>query len=147
MRARSKDIVLDDPAEIADRLLESLHRNRDGHLASSRAEHGEAVESSHNLAVLYLYVRDESEPGEWYFMHEHYVFSHDPRSYKEWLKIVRAEMLALWNNRTAAYLGCYGWATQRLPVTPLRTGDLFIRIDKDGAHGARLTFGPRKNRR
>jgi hypothetical protein len=37
----------------------------------------------------------------------------------------------------------YGWMTSFIRITPLRNGDLFIKIDKDGATGVRLAFSPR----
>lgn len=42
--------------------------------------------------------------------------------------------------------GVYGWSTAYVQITPLRNGDLFIKVDADGARGVRLSFSPRTSK-
>ena len=139
----SNEEVLDDSELLQDRLLRSLHRNKDGHLASSKKTHLESVDSGHNIATLYVYTfQDDS-----YMLHSHYVYSHEPLQYKEWLDLVVRECFAIEADKTEAYHGIYGWTTGFLRITPMRNGDLFIKIDDDGATGVRLSFNPRTGKR
>lgn len=138
----ASEVPLDDSILLQDRLLRSLHRNRDGHLAGSKKQHFDSVLETHNIATLYVYTAD----AESYSLHEHYVFSHDPLSYKEWLDLVINECFALEDAGLRTYFGVYGWLTNYLRITPLRNGDLFIKIDSEGATGVRLTFNSGKNK-
>lgn len=138
----ASDAPLDDSVLLQDRLLRSLHRNKDGHLASSKKAHFGSVLETHNIATLYVYSANE----EFYALHEHYVFSHEPLSYKQWLDVVIRECFALEDAKLETYYGVYGWLTGYLRITPLRTGDLFIKIDSEGAKGVRLTFNTGKNK-
>lgn len=135
--------ILDDGDLLRDRLLRSLHRNRDGHLAVNPRRHVDQVEPHHNIAVLYVY-RDAGEGA--HSMAEQYVFSHDARPYADWRRLVIAECHAI-HARDRAVLGVYGWLTSTMKITPLRTGDLFIKIDKTGAHGVRIAFNSQKTQR
>jgi hypothetical protein len=137
------DIVVDDGALLADRLVRSLHQNNDGHLAINQKAHESSIEEHHNVAILYIYTSFD----DGYVLHEHYVYSVDSLRYKEWKKIVIDECNKLELNKGDEWLGVYGWATAHIQVTPLRTGDLFIKIDKEGARGVRLTFDTRKTKR
>lgn len=137
-----EELILDDDGLLADRLLRSLHRNTDGHLSSSVRDHRESVLASHNIAVLYVYtVADDA-----YMLHEHYVFSYETLSYEQWLLVAYAECKLLYTNPVKDFHGVYGWQTSYLRITPLRNGDLFIKIDKEGVTGVRLTFGPVSNK-
>jgi hypothetical protein len=137
------DIVVDDGALLADRLVRSLHQNADGHLAINQKAHEASIEDGHNVAILYIYTSFE----DGYVMHEHYAYSKDSLRYNEWRKIVIEECKKLDRNKGDNWLGVYGWATAHVKVTPLRTGDLFIKVDKEGARGVRLTFDSRKTKR
>jgi hypothetical protein len=137
------DIVVDDGALLADRLVRSLHKNDDGHLHINRQGHEDSIEEHHNVAILYIYTSLE----DGYVLHEHYIYSHDSLRYKEWKKLVIEESKKLDSGKGENWLGIYGWATAHIKVTPLRTGDLFIKIDKEGARGVRLTFDTRKTKR
>jgi hypothetical protein len=139
----TKDTVLDDSILLQDRLLRSLHRNREGHLASSRETHKTAIETEHNIATLYIYTADNDS----YMLHEHYVFSAEPLSYKDWLKIVIRECFRIEEDKSETYYGVYGWLTSHLKITPMRTGDLFIKIDSEGATGVRLSFDTKEAKR
>lgn len=133
----TRELVLDDGGLLVDRVLRSLHRNKEGHLSAHQRKHIQAIETSHNVAVLYVYtVEDDS-----YMLHEHYVFSFKPCTYKRWFQIVQEEMERLRENMPDNFYGVYGWLTSYLQITPLRTGDLLIKIDAEGASGVRLTFG------
>jgi len=139
----NSDAPLDDAMLLQDRVLRSLHRSPDGHLAASRKAHKESVLDTHNVATLYVYTKED----DGYTMHEHYVFSHQPLQYKEWLEVVIKECFQLEANKSEIFYGVYGWLTGHLRITPMRNGDLFIKIDAEGAKGVRLTFDPRKNSR
>lgn len=136
--------VVDDAMLLQDRLLRSLHRNRDGHLAASRKTHFESVLEAHNIATLYVYTSDDIDS---YMVHEHYIYSHTPLSYSEWLELVIFECCKLEDNKSESYYGVYGWLTSQLQITPMRTGDLFIKIDSEGATGVRLTFNSAETKR
>lgn len=133
------ETVLDDAHLLQDRLVRSLHRNPDGHLATTREQHVASVLKEHNIATLYVYTVDEDS----YMLHEHYIFSHHPLTYRQWLTLVVRECFKLQETKTESYYGVYGWLTNHLQITPMRTGDLFIKIDSEGATGVRLTFNPR----
>jgi hypothetical protein len=137
------NIVVDDSDLLADRLVRSLHRNPDGHLSASQQQHKDSVEITHNVAVLYIYTVDAGE----YMLHEHYVYSDEPLSYNAWVDVVNDECLRLTENADKSFVGVHGWTTAHLKITPLRTGDLFIKIDIDGARGVRLTFDSAKTER
>lgn len=137
------DIVVDDGALLADRLVRSLHRNEDGHLAGNQKAHELAIEATHNVAILYIYTVLKDE----YMLHEHYVYSSESCNYKQWRKIAHDETDKLNANHRDDYIGVYGWATARVKITPLRNGDLFITIDNDGARGVRLSFSPTQAQR
>lgn len=132
--------ILDDDGLLLDRLLRSLHRARDGHLAAYARCHESQVEETHNVAVLYVYTLDSGA----HMLHEHYIYSHKPCSYSEWHSLVVDECLSL-QDAVDGFYGAYGWLTSHLSFTPLRTGDLFIRIDARGATGVRLSFDTRKS--
>lgn len=134
---RSEDLLLDDDNLLRDRLLRSLHRNKDGHLAVAANRHEQGIEAVHNMAVLFCYTLDDGE----YTMHEHYVFAPDTRGYKKWREIAKREAEALHKHSGDNFHGVYGWSTAYVKITPLRNGDLFININADGANGVRLTFG------
>lgn len=134
------EAILDDDDLLRDRLLRSLHRNKDGHLATTSHNHESTIADSHNATVLYIYTRE----GNAYTLHEHYVYSHDPHSYKEWKEIVFKEIERILKHPPKDWHGVYGWLTSTIVITPLRTGDLLVKIDKDGARGVRLSFDTRK---
>jgi hypothetical protein len=140
----SNEVVIDDALLLQDRLMRSLHRNKDGHLAANRESHKTSISTEHNIATLYVYSIDDDGA---YMLHEHYIFSHQPLSYKEWLALVIRECFELDAEKADSYHGVYGWLTNHLRITPMRTGDLFIKIDGEGATGVRLTFDSRKNKR
>jgi hypothetical protein len=139
MTELNDDSVLDDSELLQDRLLRSLHRNIDGHLSGSKKSHFESIDDTHNIATLYVYTfQDDS-----YMLHTHYVYTHEPLRYKEWLQLVIRECFAIEADKTDVYHGIYGWVTGFLRITPMRNGDLFIKVDADGATGVRLSFNPR----
>jgi hypothetical protein len=137
------DIVTDDGSLLADRLVRSMHRSDDGHLAINQKAHESSVESRHNVAILYIY----TEFDDGVVINEHYVYSHKPNKYKEWAKIANDEAVFLEKHKGKDWLGVYGWQTSHVAITPLRSGDLFIKIDKQGATGVRLTFNSTKDKR
>ena len=139
----SHDVVIDDAILLQDRLMRSLHRNSDGHLAASKKGHNDSVLSTHNIATLYIYTVDSDEA---YMMHSHYIYSHDPLSYRNWLTLVIAECFKVEDNKSDTYYGVYGWLTGFMRITPMRTGDLFIKISEEGAKGVRLAFNTAKNK-
>lgn len=130
------ELILDDDGLLADRLLRSLHRNTDGHLSSSIRNHSDSVLTTHNIAILYVYTLADNA----YTLHEHYVYSFEPLPYEQWKPLVYAECKLLYENPVRDFHGVYGWQTSFLRITPLRNGDLFIKVDKDGVTGVRLSF-------
>lgn len=135
-----EDIVYDDSDLLADRLLRSLHRGKDGHLASAHNVHKAGVADEHNVAVLYCYTFDDGL----YTLHHHYVHSETPLTYKKWSDLALSEAKRLHRNSGPNFQGVYGWITSRVQITPLHTGDIFIKIDEEGARGVRLSFSSRK---
>jgi hypothetical protein len=142
LEVRAEDLLHDDENLLADRLLRSLHRNKDGHLAAAYNLHAKSVQPDHNVAVIYCYTVDQDA----YTLHQHYLHSRDSNDYAEWYKLVVAECHALTRNSADNFYGVYGWLTAIVQITPLRTGDIFIKIDAEGARGVRLAFNTRKNR-
>lgn len=136
------DLLLDDDNLLRDRLMRSLHRNKDGHLAAAANRHSKAIENAHNVAVLFCYTRDDDE----FTMHEHYLYAPDARGYKQWSKLAVEEAKNLHKYSEENFHGVYGWSTAYVKITPLRNGDLFIKIDVDGARGVRLAFSSRKSK-
>lgn len=134
--------VVDDSALLADRLVRSLHRNADGHLAGDQYTHD--VEKQHNVGILYIYTHDRDGL---YSLQEHYVYVDKAHSYKEWLRILLPEARRVSRRIGKPLHGVYGWNTSYIQITPLRTGDLFITIDDKGARGVRLAFGPSETKR
>lgn len=137
------DIVVDDSELLADRLVRSLHRNPDGHLAGNQQDHKNSIELGHNVAVIYIYT--EHEDG--YQLHEHYIYSSQPRTYKSWLEAVTEEINRIVDEADQTFYGVYGWATAHIKITPLRNGDLFIKVDNAGARGVRLSFSTKPDQR
>lgn len=137
------EIVVDDSVLLADRLVRSLHRNDDGHLASNQQSHESSVELRHNVAVLYIYTTCE----DGHMLHEHYIYSSEPLSYKAWRDAVFEEIDQLNEERDESFIGVHAWATAFIKITPMRTGDLFIKVDEMGATGVRLAFNSSKNKR
>lgn len=135
------ETIVDDPLLLQDRLMRSLHRNKDGHLAGSKKDHADAVLTTHNIATLYIYTVDSNA----YMLYEHYVFSHDPLTYQEWLALVVRECFKIEEAKSSTYYGIYGWLTNYMRITPMRNGDLFIKISDEGAKGVRLAFNTGKN--
>ena len=134
------EAILDDDDLLKDRLLRSLHRNKDGHLAVTSHTHEKSISAAHNAAILYIYTREKNV----YTLHEHYIYSHDPHIYKQWKEITAKEIERIMRNKPKDWHGVYGWVTGTIVITPLRTGDLFIRVDKNGAKGVRISFNTRK---
>jgi hypothetical protein len=132
--------ILDDSDLLRDRLLRSLHRDQNGHLAASRREHKNSVADQHNVAVLFLYSKED----EAYTLHEYYMHHPKPANYWSWRRIVVEECKRLYRNRNwATWHGVYGWFTTFIQITPMRTNDLFIKVDATGATGVRLSFNRR----
>lgn len=85
--------------------------------------------------------------GDEYTLADHYVYSPSQHSYKHWRKLVYAELATLEKNPPSAWYGAYGWLTSAIQITPLRTGDLFVAIDANGARGVRISFDTGTNQR
>lgn len=134
-----EDTVYDDDVLLADAVLRTLHRNKDGHLAPHQ-RHKESVLGDHNVAIFYLYLID----GDAYILGEHYVYAPDAVSYKQWCAVANREVDSIHRQAGSELYGVFGWITGKIEITPLRTGDLFIKISKDGISGVRLSFGARK---
>ena len=134
------EAILDDDDLLKDRLLRSLHKNNHGHLSTTSHNHEKSVQAGHNACLLYIYTKQTDA----YTLHEHYIYSHESHTYREWKEIAHKEIDKLLEHRTKEFYGVYGWLTSTIVITPLRTGDLFIKVDKDGAHGVRISFDTAK---
>lgn len=135
-----EETVLDDGDLLRDRLLRSLHRNADGHLAEHHKAHKTSIERTHNVAVLFVYTKDDDA----FIMHEHYVHSRKPCNYWSWRRIATDEAKRIgreWNAKL--FYGVYGWMTATIQITPLRNGDLFLKVDSTGASCVRVAFDPK----
>lgn len=135
------DAVLDDDMLLKDRLLRSFHRDANGHLYISARNHAQGIQPEHNVAILYIYLKDKDDV---YTMIERYVYSQHPQTYKGWLALVYNDIQLIQEQPPADWLGVYGWHTNYLMFTPMRTGDLFICVDKEGVKGVRLSFDTTK---
>jgi hypothetical protein len=136
----AEDLLHDDNNLLADKLLRSLHRNKSGHLASSHNTHKSECAESHNVAVLYCYTFED----DLYTLHYHYVHSSEPLTLSQWTSLAMSEARSLNRNSGHNFYGVYGWLTAYIQITPLRNGDLFIKVDEEGARGVRLSFNTRK---
>lgn len=128
---------------LQERWLASLHKNSDGHLASDAQAHRHAVQSSHNVAVVYFWQQIEWEGSTVAVLHHEYIHSAQPLPYQDWLARVRHARNTLAVHEWPGFMGFQGWLTQKLKITPLRNNDLLIKIDEKGARGVRITFSRR----
>jgi hypothetical protein len=138
------ELVSDDGALSLDRIVRSLHRNKDGFLASDERNPKYHIDSIHNAVCLYIYTVDDG----FYVLDTYYVFGgFEPHSYKEWCEIAFKAIDELNEQAGSSWHGVYAWSTTTIRMTPIRTGDLFIAIDASGVRGVRLTFNTRKVKR
>lgn len=141
------DVITDDGALLLDRLVRSLHRNKDGFLSTDEKHPKRSIDEWHNAVCLYIYALDIDG---FYTLSTYYVYGgRDPHTYEEWRQIAHEATDAMneqANTRSQPY-GIYGWSTTTIRVTPIRTGDLFIAIDVDGVRGVRISFDTRKDKR
>lgn len=139
------EAVSDDGALLLDRLVRSLHRNKDGFLAPDERSPKHHIDSWHNAICLYIYTADEDGL---YTLYTYYVFGgFEPHSYEEWKAIAFDAIDELNDKAEANFHGVYAWSTTTIRMTPIRTGDLFIAIDANGVRGVRITFDSRKDKR
>lgn len=137
------ELVSDDGALLLDRLVRSLHRNKDGFVAVDERNPKHHIDAWHNAVCLYIYTADDDEL---YTLNTYYVFGgFEPHSYEEWREIAFDAVDEL--NKQDNFYGVYAWSTTTIRMTPIRTGDLFIAIDVDGVRGVRITFDSRKAKR
>lgn len=138
------EAITDDSALLLDRLVRSLHRNKDGFLSTDEKHPKRAVDEWHNAVCLYIYALDADG---FYTLNTYYVYGgEDPRSYEEWREIAFTAVDEL-NESAANSFGIYGWSTTTIRVTPIRTGDLFVAIDTEGVRSVRIAFNTRKAKR
>lgn len=137
------ELAVDDGALLLDRLVRSLHRNRDGFLSADEKHPNAGIDERHNAACLYIYTVDE----DLYTLNTYYVYGgKEPHTYEEWREIAHDAVDELNANATENWHGVYGWSTTTLRITPIRTGDLFIAIDAAGVRGVRISFNTGKNK-
>lgn len=140
--AEYDEIISDDGALLLDRLVRSLHRNKDGFLSTNEKNPQVSVDEWHNAICLYIYTADEHG---FYTLNTYYVYGgKEPHSYEEWREIAFESTDELKENSD---VNVYGWSTTTIRVTPIRTGDLFICVDVNGVRGVRITFNTRKAKR
>lgn len=138
------DILLDDSDLLQDRLLRSLHKNEHGHLAGGAKEHRDSVSLEHNVAILHIYRIDADKA---YYLEEEYLYSSEPLNYQGWRDVVFEEVDRLTDDPPEGFHGVYGWTTALISITPLRQGDLLIKVDKEGARCVRLAFNSKPDNR
>jgi hypothetical protein len=142
--AEYDELVTDDGALLLDRLVRSLHRNKDGFLSTNEKNPKVGIEENHNAICLYIYTVDEDA----YTLNTYYVFGgFEPHRYEEWREIANEATDELNELAGANWHGVYGWSTTTIKVTPIRTGDLFICVDEKGVRSARISFNTRKTKR
>lgn len=143
--AEYDEIISDDGALLLDRLVRSLHRNKDGFLSVDEKHPKRGIDPWHNAVCLYIYAVDDDGL---YTLNTYYVYGgHDPHSYEEWREIAFDAVDELNEHASSNWHGIYGWSTTTIRVTPIRTGDLFIAIDADGVRSVRVSFNNRKDKR
>jgi hypothetical protein len=139
------EAVSDDGALLLDRLVRSLHRNKDGFLAADERSPKHHVDDWHNAICLYIYTTDEDKL---FTLNTHYVFGgFKPHNYTEWCAIAFSAIDELNKQAELGWHGVYAWSTTTIRMTPMRTGDLFIAVDVNGVRGVRLSFNSRKAKR
>lgn len=138
------DVITDDGALLLDRLVRSLHRNADGFLSTDEKHPKRAIDEWHNAVCLYIYAVDDDG---FYILNTHYVYGgEEPHTYEEWREIAFEAVDELNAQQAGNWYGVYGWSTTTIRVTPIRNGDLFIAIDKDGVRSVRVSFNSRKSK-
>lgn len=143
--AEYDELVTDDGALLLDRLVRTLHRNKDGFLSADEKHPARSVDEWHNAVCLYIYTVDD----DLYTLNTFYVYggTDEPHSYEEWREIAHHAIDELNDNAGSNWHGVYGWSTTTIRITPIRTGDLFVAIDNDGVRCVRVSFGAGKNKR
>jgi hypothetical protein len=136
------EAISDDGALLLDRLVRSLHRNKDGFLSTDEKHPKRSIDPWHNAVCLYIYAIDADE---FYTLNTYYVFGgYEPHSYEEWRDIAFEAVDELNEQQQPNWFGVYAWSTTTIRVTPIRTGDLFIAVDVNGVRSVRVTFNSRK---
>lgn len=143
--AEYDELVTDDGALLLDRLVRSLHRNKDGFLSADEKHPARAVDEWHNAVCLYIYTVDD----DLYTLSTFYVYggTDEPHSYEDWREIAHSAIDELNDNSGPNWHGVYGWSTTTIRITPIRTGDLFVAIDTAGVRCVRISFDPGKSKR
>lgn len=141
--AEYDEVVSDDGALLLDRLVRSLHRNKDGFLSTNEKNPKASIDDWHNAVCLYIYTLDD----ELYTLNTYYVFGgFEPHKYEDWCAIAHSAIDDLNKLAGSNWHGVYGWSTTTIRVTPIRTNDLFIAIDAEGVRSVRVSFNPRKSK-
>lgn len=137
------EAVVDDSALLLDRLVRSLYRNGDGFLSVNERSPKHHVDEWHNAVCLYIYAEDGDG---FYTLNTYYVYGgRDPHTYEEWRDIAFEATDELnTQTKSASWFGVYGWSTTTIRVTPIRNGDLFIAVDKEGVRSVRIAFDTRE---
>lgn len=141
------EAITDDGALLLDRLVRSLHRNKDGFLSTDEKHPKRSIDDWHNAVCLYIYALDDDG---FYTLNTYYVYAGDgPHSYETWREIAyeATDELNEQADAGANWHGVYGWSTTTIRVTPIRTGDLFIAVDAEGVRSVRVSFNNRKDKR
>lgn len=142
--AEYDEVISDDSALLLDRLVRSLHRNKDGFLSTNEKDPKRSIDEWHNAVCLYIYTLDDGL----YTLNTFYVYGgFEPHTYEDWREIAFSAIDELNENAASNWHGVYGWSTTTIRITPIRTGDLFIAIDAQGVRSVRVSFSARKSKR
>lgn len=140
---RPEDVLLSDARLTLDRLIRSLYQNKDGLLCTNEKNHKTAIDDNHNALCLYVYYKEAKE--EAYYLDVFYVYvAYPPESYAEWVQAAHESTDRLNAHPPDGFFGVYGWTTTVIKVTPIRTDDMLIAVDKQGARGVRISFDTRR---
>jgi hypothetical protein len=138
------EVVLDDGALLLDRLVRSLPRNKDGFLSTDEKNPRKSIDGRQNAVCLYIYTVDD----ELFTLNTFYVYGgHQQHTYEEWREIAFTAIDELNEQAEDNWHGVYAWSVTTIRVTPIRTGDLFIAVDTNGARGVRISFDTKRNER
>jgi hypothetical protein len=136
-----------EPDVLKRNLLTSLHRNTALHLSANRQKH--EIGENHNCVTLFFFMKAElpdvpDDSDDHCCVQEVKLFHYTPLTYDQWLTLVNKEHKKYPQRPKGNFICFYGWRTYHLPVTPIRNGDIWIKVDNEGVRHVCFSFGQRK---